>query len=85
MEFFRKWMVKIWIMKKENYYKLLYVGIILLIIGFVIRVIIDFVQYNVFENSAPFYIFIFVRILEFIVPSSVLFLIARAVKRKYED
>ena len=43
-------MVKIWIMKKENYYKLLYVGIILLIIGFIVRLIIDFVQYNVFEN-----------------------------------
>ena len=78
-------MVKIWIMKKENYYKLLYVGIILLIIGFIVRLIIDSVQYNVFENSAAFYVFIFVRILEFIVPSIVLFLIARAVKRKYED
>ena len=40
-------MVKIWIMKKENYYKLLYVGIILLIIGFIVRLIIDSVQYNV--------------------------------------
>lgn len=69
-------------MKKGNIYKFLYVISIFLIIGFVIRLVADYFKYNSIDNSAPFYTFIFVRILEFIIPSIIVFIVARIIKKK---
>lgn len=70
-------------MNKEKIYKFLYVISIFLIIVFIIMLVIDYFNYNIINNSAPFYAFILVRILEFLIPSVIIFIIAKIVKKKY--
>lgn len=70
-------------MRKEDLYKLLYAVGIFLIIGFAVRLGIDYVKYDNVNNSAPFYILVIERTLEFIVPSIIAFIVGRAVKLKY--
>lgn len=69
-------------MKKENIYKLLYIVGIFLIVGFVIRLGIDYFKYDNFNNSAPFYIYILIRSVEFIVPSIIIFIIGKVMQIK---
>lgn len=69
-------------MKKENIYKLLYIVGIFLIVGFVIRLGIDYFKYDNFNNSAPFYIYILIRSVEFIVPSIIIFIIRKVMQIK---
>lgn len=69
-------------MKKENIFKYLYVISTLLIIGCFILIGIDWYNYGV-EDSAPFSAFIIVRIIEFIIPSIIIAIIARIMKKKY--
>ena len=69
-------------MNKENIYKVLYAISIVLLIGFVISLVADYMQYNTFVNSAPFYMFVLVRVVEFIVPGIGVFIVARVVKQK---
>lgn len=68
-------------MKKENIYKFLYLVSILLIIGFIIRLGADYLTYKA-SSSAPFYAFIIVRSLEFILPSVIIFIIGTILKKK---
>ena len=70
-------------MKKENWYKLLYICSGLLILGFCIGVAADYVRYDTMANSAPFYVFIMVRLLEFVLPSAILFIVAKVLKKKF--
>lgn len=70
-------------MKKENYYKFLYVISILLVIGFGIRLGVDYFKYNTINNSVPFYVFILVRMLEFIIPSIIIYILAKYTKKKF--
>lgn len=70
-------------MKKENIYKLLYVVCIFLIVGFCIRMGIDYLKYDNMNNSAPFYGFAAERIVEFILPSIIAFIIGKIMKKKY--
>lgn len=70
-------------MKKENYYKFLYVISILLVIGFGIRLGADYFKYNTINNSVPFYVFILVRMLEFIIPSIIIYILAKYTKKKF--
>lgn len=70
-------------MKKEDLYKLLYAVGIFLIIGFAVRLGMDYVKYDNVNNSAPFYIFVLERALEFIAPSIIAFIVGRAVKPKH--
>ncbi len=70
-------------MEKKNLYKFLYCISIFLIIGFCIRVGIDYTKYDINNNSAPFNIFIISRIIEFILPSVILFIISIVLKKKY--
>lgn len=69
-------------MKKENIYKFLYIVDIFLIVGFVIRLGIDYFKYDNFNNSAPFYIYILIRSVEFIVPSIIVFIIGKVMQIK---
>ncbi len=69
-------------MKKENIYKFLYIISALLIIAFVIRLGVDYFKYNTHTNSAPFYVFIIERTFEFIIPSIIVFIVARIAKNK---
>lgn len=70
-------------MRKENIYKFLYVVCIFLIIGFTIRLGIDYFKYDKINNSAPFYTFIIERVLEFILPSIIIFIVGKVIKKKY--
>ena len=70
-------------MRKENIYKLLYAISILLIIAFVIIIVADYFKYDNLNNLAPFYVFIITRMIEFIMPSVVIFIIGRMTKKKY--
>ena len=62
-------------------YKILYLFSIMLGIAFVIRCGIDFINYDV-ANSVPFYVFVAVDALEFILPSLLVFIAARILKKK---
>lgn len=70
-------------MKKENIYKFLYLISILLIVGAIIRLFVDYIKYDNINNSAPFYILIIERIFEFILPSIILFIVGKIMKKKY--
>lgn len=71
-------------MKKENIYKFLYVVSIFLIIGFAIRLGVDYFKYDSYSNSAPFYVFIIERVVEFIIPSIIVFIVSKIAKKKYD-
>lgn len=71
------------IMQKKYWYRFLYVINIILIIGFCFRISADYLKYNSIENSAPFYAFILVRALEFLLLSSVICIIAKIIKKKF--
>lgn len=71
-------------MKKKNVHKLLYAVSVLLLLGFCIRVVADYLQYSSSLNSAPFYLWILARVIEFIVPGMIAFIAAGLVKKKYE-
>ena len=70
-------------MKKENIYKFLYAVCIFLIIGFVIRISVDFIKYDEMNNSAPFYAFIIIRAIQFIMPSIICFVVGKITKKKF--
>ncbi len=71
-------------MKKENVYKFLYAISVFLIVGFAIRLGVDYFKYDTYSNSAPFYVFIIERVVEFIIPSIIVFIVAKIAKKKYE-
>lgn len=70
-------------MKKENIYKLLYTVCIFLIIGFVIRLGADYFKHDNINGSSPFYTFIIERLVEFILPSIIVLIVGRIMKKKY--
>ncbi len=69
-------------MKKENIYKFLYAISILLIVGFAIRLGADYFKYDAALTSAPFYVYIITRALEFLLPSAIIFVIATVIKKR---
>lgn len=71
-------------MKKENIYKFLYCISIFLIIVFAIRLGIDYLKYDTFNNSSPFYVRIIERGIEFILPSVIVFIVGIFCKKKYK-
>ena len=64
-------------MKKENYYKILYVISAMSLLGFVIRLGADYYKYDYI--TIPFYI----RALEFILPGLLIFIAGIICKKKY--
>ncbi len=70
-------------MKKQNIYKFLYLVCALLVLGFCVRLGVDYYKYDTVLNSAPFYTFVIVRAVEFIVRSIIIFIVARYLKNKY--
>ena len=69
-------------MKKLNISKLCCVISVLLLIGFVINTILDYGRYNSTLNSAPFYLWVLVNILCFIVPAIIVFVVGLVIKKK---
>lgn len=68
-------------MKKENYYKILYVISAMSLLGFVIRLGADYYKYDYI--TIPFYIDILIRALEFILPGLLIFIAGIICKKKY--
>ena len=69
-------------MKKETIYKILFTISFLLLATFAVTTIIDYINYSTTLNSAPFYVFILVNAIMFILPSIVLAIIGFIIKRK---
>ncbi len=69
----------------KNVYKFLYILSIVLIICFVIIILIDYSNYDTFNNSVPFYACIIERGVEFIGPSIIIFIIGIFLKKKYRN
>ena len=68
---------------KKNIYKFLYAVCGLLIVGFIIRLGVDYISYDPINNSAPFYALIIERVIEFIIPSIIVLLVGKLAKTKY--
>ncbi len=69
-------------MKKNNIYKSLYAVSALLVLGFAISLGVDIYKYNIYMSSAPLYAYALVRAVAFIVPSIIVFIVARIAKKK---
>lgn len=69
-------------MKKEDVVKLLYAVAVLLAVGFGIRLAADYWNYTTTLNSAPFYLTIIVRAVEFLLPALAVFIAAKIIARR---
>ena len=69
-------------MKKINGVTVCYTLSVLLFLGFIINTIVDYSRYNSTLNSAPFYLWVLVNILCFIVPAIIVFIVGLVIKIK---
>lgn len=69
-------------MKKINGVTVCYTLSALLCFGFIINTIIDYNRYNSTLNSAPFYLWIVVNALCFIVPAIIVLIVGMIIKKK---
>ncbi len=69
-------------MKKSNIHKFLYAVSALLVLGFTIHTIVDACRYNNMLTSFPFYAFVIVHAIEYLVPSLIALIIALFVRKK---
>ena len=72
-------------MKKENIYKFLYIVSALLVVGFAIAFGVDAYKYDNggYIGSAPLYAYALIRVIEFIIPSVIVFAVAIICKKKF--
>ena len=70
-------------MKKENIYKFLFLISGLLVFGFIIRLVVDYIKYDPIITSAPFYTYIIIRAIEFLVAAIILFVVALVLRKKW--
>lgn len=70
-------------MKKENYYKIMYAISLLLFLGFILNIVIDYIKYDPIITSAPFYVNIIIRLTEFLLPSIIFIIIGIIYKNKF--
>lgn len=54
----------------------------ILVIAFVISAIMEYMQYNSTLNSAPFYVFILANVVVTLLPSGIMYAIAKVLKKK---
>lgn len=64
----------------KNICKFLYIFVLFLIITFIIIITVDYFKYDNVNNSAPFYLYIIIRTIEFIIPSIILFTTSKIIK-----
>lgn len=69
-------------MKKNQPHKLLYGAAVLMILGFMIHLGVDYYKYSSTLNSAPFWIWICVDALIWLVPAILAFLAGFIAKKK---
>ena len=65
--------------------KICYGSSVLLFIGFIINTIMDYIRYNSTLNSAPFYIWVIVNAICFIVPAIILLIIGFVIKNRLKN
>ena len=70
-------------MKKANIYKFLYVISALLVFGFGIHTIVDACRYDRMLTSFPFYAFVIVHAIEYLIPSAIVFVATLICKKKF--
>ncbi len=71
-------------MKKINGVTLCYGLSALLFVAFMISTMIDYSRYNRTLNSAPFYVWIVVNAIYFLLPAVIAFIIGVALKKKQQ-
>jgi len=71
-------------MNKKNGYRLCFVGSALFAVVFVVQVIRDYISYldPTLLNSAPFYLWVIMDGLYFLLPGAILFLVGQLLKKK---
>lgn len=69
-------------MKRENIHKFLYLISALLVAGFAVHTIVDAFRYDSMLTSFPFYAFVIVHAVTYLVPSLIILIAALIVKRK---
>lgn len=69
-------------MKKSKISKIFGIASIILMILFVIKVILDYITYKTTLNSAPFYLWIIVDAIYFLLPASVLMIVRIFLRKK---
>ncbi len=62
--------------------KVCYTVSVLLLVGFIIKTIIDYGQYKSTLNSAPFYVWVIANMVWFIVPAVVALIVGLIIKSK---
>ena len=67
---------------KSNISKICYIVSAVLAAAFVIRSIVDYSQYSIALNSAPFYVWVLANALYFIIPAIVVLVIGFIAKKK---
>lgn len=72
-------------MKKKNIHKFLFIISALLILGFAIHTIVDACRYDSMLTSFPFYAFVIVHAVEYLLPSLIVFIAALIVKKKFAN
>lgn len=72
-------------MKKANIYKFLYAISALLVLGFAIHTVVDACRYDSMLTSFPFYVFVLVHAIEYLVPSIIVFIVALIFKKKFAN
>ena len=72
-------------MKKENWYKFLFVISALLVVGFAIAFGVDAYKYNTggYLGSAPLYAYALVDAAKYLLPSIIIFVAALIFKKKF--
>ena len=69
-------------MKKKNIHKFIFIISALLILGFAIHTIVDAYRYDSMLTSFPFYAFVIVHAVEYLLPSLIVFIAALIVKKE---
>lgn len=69
-------------MRKNNVHKFLFGVSILLLLGFAIHTIVDACRYDSMLTSFPFYAFIIIHAVEYLVPALVVFFAGLICKKK---
>ncbi len=78
----RLFLVKGGVLMKVQAYKLLYGAAVLMLFGFGIHLLIDYVQYSSTLNSAPFWVWILVDSLLWLIPAALSFTAGYIAKKK---
>ncbi len=72
-------------MKKINAARICNILSIALLVGFVINTIVDYIRYSTTLNSAPFYLWIIVNMVYFILPAIIVFVVGIIIKNRAKD